>query len=89
MILELHNAMNEEHIGSDFDAFLQSEGLLKDAEAVAAKRVVAFQIAQPHENPAQHDVAFTALLASRIAEAPTSPEAIEEAEADLLCPDVS
>ncbi|MCI0333612.1 MAG: helix-turn-helix domain-containing protein [Planctomycetes bacterium] len=33
------------HIGSDFDDFLREEGLLADAEAVAIKRVVAFQLA--------------------------------------------
>jgi antitoxin HicB len=32
------------HIGSDFDAFLEEEGLLAGAEAVAAKRVLAFVI---------------------------------------------
>ena len=34
------------HMGSNFDDFLNSEGLLADAEAVAIKRVVAFQVAQ-------------------------------------------
>ena len=38
--------MNPKHLGSDFDSFLEEEGLLEDAEAVAAKRVLAFQIAQ-------------------------------------------
>jgi DNA-binding Xre family transcriptional regulator len=33
------------HIGSNFDDFLREDGLLADAEAVAIKRVVAFQIA--------------------------------------------
>ncbi|MBE0418402.1 MAG: XRE family transcriptional regulator [Coriobacteriia bacterium] len=37
--------MNSGHIGSDFDDFLRDESLLEDAEAVAAKRVIAFQIA--------------------------------------------
>ncbi len=32
------------HIGSSFDDFLEEEGLLAEAEAVAAKRVIAFQI---------------------------------------------
>ncbi len=32
-------------IGSSLDAFLEEEGLLAEAEAVAAKRVLAFQIA--------------------------------------------
>jgi antitoxin HicB len=38
--------MDDQHVGSDFDVFLRNERLLDDAEAVAAKRVVAFQIAQ-------------------------------------------
>jgi DNA-binding Xre family transcriptional regulator len=33
------------HVGSDFDDFLDSQGMLEDAEVVAAKRVVAHQIA--------------------------------------------
>lgn len=41
--------MNREHIGSDFDDFLAEEGLLADAEAVAIKRVIAFQIQQVME----------------------------------------
>jgi antitoxin HicB len=38
--------MNEEYIGSNFDDFLAEEGLLEEAEAVAAKRVLAFQISE-------------------------------------------
>ena len=38
--------MNKKHIGSDFDDFLREEGLLDDAEAVASKRVLAYQISQ-------------------------------------------
>ena len=41
--------MNDEknkHIGSDFDDFLDEEGILQDVELVAVKRVVAFQIAE-------------------------------------------
>jgi hypothetical protein len=34
-----------ECLGSDFDDFLCNEGFIEDAEAVAAKRVIAFQIA--------------------------------------------
>jgi hypothetical protein len=34
------------HIGSDFDEFLSEDGLLANTEAVAIKRVVAFQITQ-------------------------------------------
>ena len=40
---------NDTHIGGDFDDFLRDQGLLDDAEAVAAKRVIAFQIAQEME----------------------------------------
>ena len=42
--------MTNKHIGSDFDDFLRDEGILDDAEAVAAKRVIAFQIAREMES---------------------------------------
>jgi antitoxin HicB len=35
---------NNKHIGTDFDDFLQEEGLLAEAEATAVKRVLAHQI---------------------------------------------
>lgn len=38
--------MNEEHLGSSLDDFLEEEGLLAEAESVAVKRVLAFQLAQ-------------------------------------------
>ena len=38
--------MKQQHIGGDFEDFLRDQGLLEDAEAVAAKRVIAFQINQ-------------------------------------------
>lgn len=38
--------MKNRHIGSDFDDFLVEHGLLADAEAVAIKRVLAFQLAK-------------------------------------------
>ena len=41
--------MHNKHLGSSFDDFLQEEKLLADAEAVALKRVIAFQIAQEME----------------------------------------
>lgn len=41
--------MNKNHVGSDFDDFLREEGLLADVRAVAAKRVIAFQIVQQME----------------------------------------
>jgi antitoxin HicB len=36
--------MNHKNIGSNFDSFLEEEGLLSDTEAVAVKRVIAYQI---------------------------------------------
>jgi len=41
--------MKRARIGSDFDNFLREEHLLETAEATAAKRVIAFQIAQEME----------------------------------------
>ncbi len=38
--------MNEQHLGSSLDDFLMEEGRLAEAEAVAAKRVLAFQISK-------------------------------------------
>lgn len=38
--------MNQENVGSSLDSFLEEEGLLAEAEAVAVKRVLAFQLAQ-------------------------------------------
>ena len=38
--------MNEKHIGSKLDDFLNQEGLLAECEAGALKRVVAWQIEQ-------------------------------------------
>lgn len=37
------------HIGSDFDDFLESEGLLAETEMVAVKRVLAFELQQKME----------------------------------------
>ncbi len=36
--------MKNKHIGSNFDDFLEEEGLLEEAESVAAKRIFVFQI---------------------------------------------
>lgn len=41
--------MNAEHLGSDFDCFLEEEGLLEEAETVATKRVLAYQFARTME----------------------------------------
>ena len=42
--------MRNQHPGSDFDDFLAEEGTLEEAEAVATKRVLAFQIAKAMED---------------------------------------
>ena len=36
--------MDKKHIGSNFDDFLAEEGLLEQAETVAIKRALAFQV---------------------------------------------
>ena len=36
--------MNNQHIGTSFDDFLEEEGLLAASEATAVKRVLAYQI---------------------------------------------
>ncbi len=41
--------MKNKHLGSDFDDFLQDEGLLAEAEATAIKRILAFQIQKEME----------------------------------------
>ena len=38
--------MSVKHIGSNFDDFLEEEGILAKTEAVAVKRVIAFQVEQ-------------------------------------------
>jgi predicted XRE-type DNA-binding protein len=44
--------MNDKHIGDMLDDFLVEEGLLAEAESVAIKRVIAFQISQLMEQQA-------------------------------------
>ena len=34
----------KKHTGSNFDDFLKEEGLLEDAESIAAKRIFVFQL---------------------------------------------
>jgi len=41
--------VDKKHIGSDFDDFLRGEGILDEAEAVATKRVIAYQLSQEME----------------------------------------
>ena len=38
--------MGKNHIGSDFDDFLEEEGLLEEATAAAVQRYIAFQLAE-------------------------------------------
>ena len=42
--------MNNQHLGSDFDEFLESENLLSEVEAISIKRVIAYQIKQAMNN---------------------------------------
>ncbi|AIZ46616.1 Fis family transcriptional regulator [Deinococcus radiopugnans] len=42
----MSNEPVNKHIGSSFDDFLAEDGLLADVEAVALKRVIAFQLEQ-------------------------------------------
>lgn len=37
---------NQQHIGSNFEDFLQDEGILEETTAIAIKRVLSWQIAQ-------------------------------------------
>lgn len=41
--------MNPKHLGSDFDDFLEAEGLRSEVEATATKRVLAYQIQRAME----------------------------------------
>mgnify|MGYP001041919972 CR=1 FL=1 len=38
--------MSKKNIGSDFDDFLEDDGILEEATAMAVKRVIAFQLAE-------------------------------------------
>lgn len=38
--------MAKKNLGSDFDDFLEEEGLLEEATALAVKRAIAFQLSQ-------------------------------------------
>jgi len=38
--------MDKTYLGGDFDDFLAEEGILAEAEAVAIKRVIAYQVVQ-------------------------------------------
>ena len=40
------NSLKNKNIGSDFDDFLQEEGILEEVEVTAVKRVLAYQLDQ-------------------------------------------
>ena len=42
--------MSNKHIGSSFDDFLEEEGIREEVEAVAVKRVLAYELALAMEN---------------------------------------
>jgi antitoxin HicB len=42
--------MNKKHIGSNFDDFLKEENLYEQVQAVAIKRVIAYQIMEEMKN---------------------------------------
>jgi antitoxin HicB len=48
--------------GSTFDAFLKEEGLYEHAQALAIKRVIAWQIAQEMEKQSLSKVAMAGLM---------------------------
>lgn len=50
--------MKNKHAGSGFDNFLQEEGLLAETEAVAIKRVLAFQLEKEMEERKLSKLAF-------------------------------
>lgn len=50
--------MSKKNLGSNFDEFLKEEGLLAETEAVAVKRIIAFQIARLMES---NDISKTEL----------------------------
>ena len=50
------------HIGSDFDQFLEEEGILSEVEIVAAKRVIAYQITELMKNKRLSKTAMAAKM---------------------------
>lgn len=50
--------MNNKYIGSNFDDFLEEEGLLAEVEANVIKRVIAYQIAELMK---KHNLSKTAM----------------------------
>jgi len=54
--------MKNKYQGSNFEDFLQEEGLLAEAEATAIKRVPAFQIQKEMEEPQLTKTALAKLM---------------------------
>jgi hypothetical protein len=54
--------MANQHIGSSFDDFLEEEGILQEVEAVAVKRVLAFQLEQEMKEKALTKSAMAKLM---------------------------
>lgn len=50
------------HTGSNFDDFLKEEGLLEEAEAIAAKRIFVFQLEQELKKQKINQMQFARLL---------------------------
>ena len=50
------------HIGSDFDQFLEEEGILSEIEMVAAKRIIAYQITELMKNKQLSKTAMAAKM---------------------------
>ena len=54
--------MKNPHIGSDFDDFLEEEGVLSECQAEAMKRVIAWQISEYLKTEGVNKSAFARLL---------------------------
>jgi len=50
--------MNKNHLGSNFDDFLEQEGLLAEVESTAIKRVIAFKVSELMK---EHNLSKTAM----------------------------
>lgn len=52
MSLPAERSLRRQHVGSSLESFLQEEGILEEATALAVKRIIAWQIS--HEMQAQN-----------------------------------
>ena len=62
------NTLKEKHLGSGFDDFLGEEGLLAEAQAVAATSICRCQILRPAALRRRSCVAPTSLSSSSVSE---------------------